>query len=438
MTIHYDLRRPGDTQNPPLAWPFGKQSTKGRRVLWAMEGARKKVILYLSSGGRYGCDGIDKLYYEGTEVSELDGGSSPQWVFHPGTRSTGYGDPVQGRPTFFPELDFTFSGRSYVEVLLPEEFSGDEADEPGEFEIYMRGLKVMAYSVNALGRLVEEGPVFSANNSYVGIYILREGGRLPLSRFHRWAQSWIDYRDVCDGVLSWDSGSDYYGVVDVPRYDAHVVFPAPTDPMTAFRSVITRSPGCKEQEVNGGIRIVTDLAREPVHTFGYDPTQTVVRSNIAKGGFSGSPRDPESVFNFYIFTYRDLLDPKYKERTIVVDYPELRDAAGGTLNQLGPIDLGGVMTGSLAQRIAKCTARLFSEQPFDRTFEVTGQLDSAHVAKNDYVWLAHKIIGNTLLSKKLARVSRESFEPRLGERKFSAQLWAADYYRDSDHGPLEN
>lgn len=436
--IHYDLRRPGDTQNPPLPWPFGQQSTKGRRVLWAMEGTRKKVILYLSSGGRYGCDGIDKLYYEGTEITELDGGSSPQWVFHPGTRSTGYADPVQGRPEFFPELDFTFSGRCYVEVLLPEEYSGEEDEEPGEFEIFMRGLRVMTYSVNALGRLVEEGAEYSANNAYVAMYILREGGRLPLSRFHRWAQSWLDYRDVCDEELEWDSGSDYYGTVMVPRYDAHVVFPQAVDPMTAFRSVLARSPGCKEQEVQGGIRILTDLEREPVHTFSYDPTQTLQRSNIAKGGFSGSPRDPESIFNFYIFTYRDLLDAKYKERHVVVDYPEIRDAAGGALNQLGPIDLGGVMTGSLAQRIATCTARLLSEQPFDRKFEVTGQLDSAHVAKNDYVWVQHKILGNTLATKKLAVVNRESYEPRKAERKFTVQLATTDFYRDSDHGPMEN
>lgn len=438
MTIHYALRREGETQNPSLAWPFGKQSTKARLVLWAMEGTRKKVILYLASGGRYGCDGIDALYYEGTLLDELDGGSDPQWVFHPGTRSTGYADPVQGRPEFFPEVDFTFSGRSYVEVLLPEELSGEEEDEPGEFEIFMRGLRVMTYSLDALGRLKEEGPVFSANNSYVGIYLLREGGRLPLSRFHRWAGSWIDYRDVCDEVLSWDSGADYYGLVDVPRYDAHVVFSQMMDPMTAFRSVIVRSPGCKEQEVNGGLRMLTDLEREPVHTFAYDPTQVLVRSNIAKGGFSGAPRDPESVYNFYIFTYRDLLHPKYKQRHVVVDYPELRDAAGGLLNQLGPIDLGGVMTGSLAQRTAKCTARLLSEQPFDRKFEVTGQLDSAHVAKNDYVWLQHKILGNTLLSKKRAIVNRESYEPRKAERKFTVQLTTTDFYRDSDHGPMEN
>lgn len=438
MTIHYALRRQGDTQNPPLAWPFGKQSTKGRLVLWAMDGARKKVILYLSAGGRYGCDGIDALYYEGAEITELDGSSNPQWVFHPGTRSTGYTDPIQGRPEFFPELDFTFSGRCYVEVLLPEEYSGEEGEEPGEFEIFIRGMKVMTYSLSALGRLQEEGAEFSANNALVALHILREGGRLPLSRFQRWAGSWIDYRDVCDEELSWDSGGDYYGVVDVARYDAHVVFPAPTDPMTAFRSVIGRSPGCKEQEVNGGIRMLTDMEREPVHTFAYDPTQTLVRSNIVKDGFSGTPRDPESVFNFYIFTYRDLLDPKYKERHVVVHYPELMDAAGGALNQLGPIDLGGVMTGSLAQRIAKCTARLFSEQPFDRKFEVTGQLDSAHVAKNDYVWVQHKIIGNTLGTKKRAVVNRESFEPRKGERKFTVQLTTTDYYRDADHGPMEN
>jgi hypothetical protein len=442
MTIQYTLRSKTDVQNPALAWPFGKQSTAGTLVLWEQDGARKRFLLYLSSGGNiftgatFGCDGIDKFYQAGGEIPEIDPVTSDRnWRFHPGTRSTGYGDAVQGRPEFFPDLDFTFSGRCYLEGILPEETSGTEGEPPTEFEVFMRGLRVMTYDIDPLGRLRETGPAFSANNRDVALYILREGARLPLRRFQRWAQSWQDYFDVCDGDLSWDSGPKY-GVVGVKRYDAHVVFTAGTDPVTAFRSIVLRSPGCKDQDVNGALRMLTTPDRDPIHRFLYDPSGEV-RSNIVKFGLSGAPRDPAKIPNFFIFTFRDLLDEKYKEGHVVVDYPELRDAAGGVLNQVGPIDLGGVMTGSLAQRIARSIARMQSESPFDRTFSITAQFDSSHVAKNDNVELVHRSLGNDSDAPLLARVVKETFEPQKGERKFTLQLTTRDYYRDADHGPLD-
>lgn len=444
MAIQYALRKKGDLTNPSLAWPFGKQSTFGTLVLWEQVGARKKFLLYLSSGGNmftggtYGCDGIDKFYQGGGQIPEFDAVSGDRnWRFHPGTRSTGYGDPVQGRPEFFPTLDFTFSDRTYLEGILPEETSGPEGEPPSDFEVFMRGLKVMTYDVDGLGRLRETGPAFSANNSDVGIYILREGARLPLTRFQRWAQTWRDYWLHCDAELSWDSGPTY-GVVNVKRYDAHTVFTAGVDPMTAFRATILRSPGCKDQDVNSGLKMLVGPDRDPVDTLIYDPDTPGVESNIVKFGLSGTPRDPFKIPNFYIYSYRDLMDPLYKVRYVVVDYGELRDAADGILNQVGPLDLGGVMTGSLAQRISRCLARLQSESPFDKSFTVTTQFSTSRVAKNDYVNLVHKMLRNTAATPKLARVTKETFEPNRGERKLTVQLTADDYYRDTDHYPLED
>jgi hypothetical protein len=160
-------------------------------------------------------------------------------------------------------------------------------------------------------------------------------------------------------------------------------------------------------------------------------------ANVVRRGLSGAPRDPEKITNYWMFTYRDLLDDKFRRRPVTVDYSDLRDSAGGILNTFGPLDLG-VMTGSLAQRVARCTARLGSEQPFDRRVEVAGQFEALHVAKNDNVTVTHRLLGNVGGEARLARVVRETFEPKGGVRNFTVRYTTPDYYRDSDHGPPED
>jgi hypothetical protein len=438
MTIYYTYRQEGSTALPTTARVYGHQSTteSNKLVLWEWDltASRMKFLIMLASGGRFGCDGIDQLRYNGGLLDEFSG-EDRNWFFHPGIRTTGYADPVQGRPYFFPTLDFVFDGKCYVEGMLPSSWASD-GNPPQGFEIMFRGLKVLDYeldSVNGLNPLPD--PIFSANNALVSLDLLTDCAKFPLSRFNRWGTDWLAFRDTCDVQLEWDDGT---AVHMVDRFNSHVVFANTIDPLSAWAAVMLRAPGVKDQDVNGAIRPLVDLDREEVHTLLYDPSQVLQRSNIVKKSFSGQPRDISAVPNFWLFTYRDLLDPDnaYPQKSFEVDYAELRDQADGILNVVGPMDLG-VMTGSLAQRIGRCISRQISSPPYWNGYNVTGQIDSLHVAKNDYINLVHKTVSNNLSTPILGRVTRETYESgRKGERKFVVQGWSRDFYRDDDHGPL--
>lgn len=437
------LRQPGDTANPLLARAYGKQSTRGLLAYFERAGDRTKGIWLLAQGGKYGCDGIDEVRYNGTVVAETD--VTLQWKFHPGTKSTGYNDPLQGRPEFFPNINFCFSEICYLEVILPTVLSPTDPDEaPDGLEVFMRGLKVMQYTVVS-GRLQESTAAFSANNALVSLDLLREVGKVSLLRFQRWAQDWKDFETRCDALISWDKGPLDGGVVSIPRFDAHVAFGQSQDPFSSFESILLRAPGVVWQDVNGGLRPLITPDRDPVHTFIWDPTQTVIRSNVVRRGLSITPRDPAEVPNFFIFSYRDLDDPLYKEKTVPIDRQELRDAVGGTLNTLGPIPLPGVMRQSLAERIGWYTSRNISGwdlppvgndppvQVYPAQFEVKGKADSYKVAKGDNVDLAHEIIEIRNAAPLFCRVLKEDLQPKKGERSFTIQLTARDIYRDTDH-----
>src|SRR5688572_4890588 len=113
------LRSENDTDNPILAVPYGRQSTRGRLVYYGKGGPTGTQTKFICILGMGELDGIDRALYGATTLPEFDESGNRIWMFHPGTQSTGFDDPLQGRPTFFPELDFTFSQIAYIEVLLP-------------------------------------------------------------------------------------------------------------------------------------------------------------------------------------------------------------------------------------------------------------------------------------------------------------------------------
>jgi hypothetical protein len=367
-----------------------------------------------------------------------------QWKFHPGTRSTGYSDPLQGRPTFFPNIDFCFSEICYLEVFLPDNLSPEDPEEaPTGLEVFMRGLKVMQYALVS-SRLEETTAAFSANNALVSLDLLREVGKIPLLRFQPWASDWIDYKTRCDATISWDKGPDAGGTVSIARFDAHVAFGQSQDPFSCLDAILLRSPGVVIQDVNGGLRPLITPDRDPVHTFLWDPTQSALPTNVVRRGLTITPRDPAEIYNFYIFSYRDLDDPLYKEKFITIDREDLRDAADGALNQLGPIALPGVMRQSLAERIGWYMSRTLSgwidgsgAQIYPVPFEIKGQKDSYHVAKGDNVELAHEIIEIREPAPLLCRVFTEETLPNKGEKVFTIQLTARDLYRDTDHSQVQ-
>jgi hypothetical protein len=426
------LRETNSTSNPSLTRAYGKQSTKGLVCFFERDGNRVRFILLLCQGGKYGCDGLDKYLYDGFEIDPA------YYVFHPGTLSTGYTDPVQGRPTFFPNLNFTFSGICYLEVFLPPERSGTDATAvPDGSEVYLRGLKVMHYEI-ADSKLQETTAAFTVNPILEGIDMLREVGQISLLRFQRCAQDWMDGIDRCDETISWDKGADHGGTVSIARFEGHIAFSQSTDPFSAFNQILALTPGMKLQDVNGGLKLLPTLDRDAVHTLIYDPTQDAIKPNIVRRGLSFVPRDPSFLYNFYVISFRNLDDPFYKQEYVYVHYAEL--GSGVT----APTIVLGVMRQSQAERIGWYTARTITGWYNDdgallypAQIEVKGQKDSYKVAKCDNVFVAHATMGTTEATPLFCAVLKETLEPVAGERSFSVQLTARDLYRDTDHTQVQ-
>jgi hypothetical protein len=129
--------------------------------------------------------------------------------------NAGFFDPIQGRPEFFPNLNFTFSGIAYLEVNLPAEMSEIE-EEPTKFKIYVRGKRLQNY--DSTGLLADSTGVaynplalpaqtkfFSANNALVAMDIILNYMKVDKTRID-WP-SWVAFRNHCDEQITWNSGS---------------------------------------------------------------------------------------------------------------------------------------------------------------------------------------------------------------------------------------
>jgi hypothetical protein len=420
-----------------MARLYGEGSTRGKPYLMGDSevAGRKKALSLLALGGRWGCDGLNKVLYEGGEMPEFVGGVR-QWTFHPGTLSTGPGDPVQGLPDYFPEIGYPLSGYSYWEGLLPP---GKE--DPGKLEFFMRGLRTMTYETDSRGNLKEIEPTFNRSPAWAGLDLCFEVGNYSKLRINRWAGSWIDLDLVAAEPLAWDkkNADGTPNVIMVPRYDIHVPFGELIDVTTAFSALMMRCPGASFADLQGAIRIYPTPDRESIHRFVFDPSQFEVMSNIVKGSFSGTPRDPSLLPNIWFFDYNDYEDDAWAKKTIAIERESLRKAAGGQWIQAGPFPLG-LMYESLAQRIGETMVTLACDPPYTTQFDLKGQADSYPVGKASYVWLSHPLANATLDDQLLVRVNREIFEPRRGEKSYTVGVMnpARDYYKDSYHGPKQN
>jgi hypothetical protein len=129
--------------------------------------------------------------------------------------NVGFFDPVQGRPQFFPNINFTLSGIAYIEVNLPAEMSEIE-DEPTKFKIYVRGRRLQNYTstgllADAAGvaydplNLPQQTKFFSANNALVALDIILNYMKVEKSRID-W-ETFVAFRDHCDETINWDSGT---------------------------------------------------------------------------------------------------------------------------------------------------------------------------------------------------------------------------------------
>lgn len=119
---------------------------------------------------------------------------------------TFYFDEDQGRPLLFPNLDFTFSGLSYLEVELPAHLSNGE-DEPSRLKVIMNGKQVYGIT-SAAGNVVIDTGVTTAepNPALVAVDALVNDAKLPLTRLH--GDTFVAWRDRADALINWVGGND--------------------------------------------------------------------------------------------------------------------------------------------------------------------------------------------------------------------------------------
>lgn len=421
------LRKDGDITNPIMTRPFGYHATNGLPCYAAKIGARVGGVWLLHKGPGHR---VVKVYYgEGHELPEFDSAGNRIWQYFPGIVPTSWTD-VRAKSTLFPTLNHLFRGKARIDVLLPEYLSED-VEEPGKLTVYLETCLVWDFEI-VNNELVLTEQTYSPNNARVMLTALLEDGHVSLARFHRWAETWVEYKQLCAGQIAWATSPTETVMID--RFDAHVAYSQRTNLAAACEMVLRRSPGVAWQLVNGGIRVLTDQDRTSVHRFrwaeiGLEPP------NIVDPVLELTPRPLADKPNFLSFDYRDLDHPflgrEGRPNYVQLDLPDLRRAQGGrlvTLNQSL-----GVMRQSLAQRIAAHEARLIEGGAYT---PVRAFADSHHVAKSDIVEAEVVIAEDTPPQVREFVVADERFlssKSSADEKQFTLCLRVPDAYRDTDH-----
>lgn len=133
------------------------------------------------------------------------GSSSGSEIFAYRSDDAGLFDVDQGRPYFFPALDFTFSGKCYIEILLPAELSNGE-DEPTRTKLICRGKQVYDIVVSGDSYIDTSGsPIDLEDPALISYDFLKNDLHFPRDRFN--GQSWIDWKNRNAGLINWAGGN---------------------------------------------------------------------------------------------------------------------------------------------------------------------------------------------------------------------------------------
>lgn len=124
----------------------------------------------------------------------------------------GFDDPSQGRPEFFPDLNFTLSGIAYVELRVPTRFVEDF--NPDDLRIILRGKKLHDFTFDADDIVTLSAPeIDSENNALEVLDFYINDAQIPTSYVHlgvnvpRFRGSYFEQlKDRCDEVIDWAEG----------------------------------------------------------------------------------------------------------------------------------------------------------------------------------------------------------------------------------------
>lgn len=351
-----------------LAVPYGLHVIRGTLILSKRtEGPPPTQVIFVALGeGPF--DGVEALYY----ANELLDPST--YRFHPGTLSSGTGDPVQGVDSYFPG-GLTYNLTAYVAVNLPTKYATEE--RPDKLVGIYRCLKVPDYDYQ--GNVVDAGS-FSKNNARCAADAIINRAELPVSRVN-W-ESWELFKLNCDTGLTWDNDGDNTGNLAIQSFQCNVAFVgADTDLATAL-DTICAAAGTIWQDDGEKISFLSPFDLEPVYHFSDGSDGEFC--NIIDGTFSFSARELRDRPNYLKCTYRDTLDPFLVKRSEETTRDSLQDRVG--LVDPGERQFAG-MTGSQAQRLLERAIRIESDYPV--LGELKSAWDSILVLAGDPVTVSH-------------------------------------------------
>lgn len=423
------------TSDITLAWPYGTHATGGRVVLYERDEATKRVR-FISILGRGPFHRAVRVLYAGVPLPEMDG-ARKQWRFHPGTLSTGFDDPVQGRPEFFPGLELTFSGSAYIEVELSSEMSEGE-EEPTQLTVILDTRTVVNYTETgaAHSRIFSRSPALQFADAWI------EGFKRKPERLHY--PSLCDFRDMGFEGIPWETGTSA-GTIDIARYESNVVFAQGTDLPTVLAAIMFWAPGVVWQDVSGKIRFLARPRRRPLYTLIYD-RESGRMSNIVANTFSAHKKPGKNRPEPLRFAYRhrplDVDDPDDPDATFpdadwIEEREKLRTRRKGATVDPGVIPVG-VATQSHMQRAAATAIR--RETDLFLFANATAQADAYVTAPGDVIEVAHEVPGWRWDRAPLFEITDWTLRSPLTNAEeivLGLQVYDPDYYSDTKHGPVE-
>lgn len=392
-----------------LAVAYGKHAVRGTLILNKHQVDPPSSIILVALGeGPW--DAYEHIYYAGEEI----GGGSIH--FHPGTESSGTGDPVQGVDSFY-NTGLTYNRTAYVAVNLPEKYATE--DRPDKLLGIYRTLKVPNY--DDVGNLTDAGS-YSANPARCAADAIINRAMLGVGRVN-WS-SWVAFRDFCDVTLSWDNDGDNTSNISIPRFECHVAFTTETDLATAL-DVICATAGVLWQDDGQLISFKLPTDQTTVHDFN--------ESNIVQKSFSFFARDLKERPNRLRGKFRDVRNEFLAETTEEANpRDKLQDAVG--LVDPGVRALGN-MNISQAQRLLERMIRIESDNPI--IAQLKGMSDSFHVLPGDYVTVTKTEANWDRVRCIVVEANYDSPEKSADETQFILQRIDAALYFDEDARPAQ-
>lgn len=405
-----------------LALAYGLHAVRGHLVLHDYDAGpppSSKVVMALGEGAGLGWNSVVALYYAGEAISSSPNGSTAGYHFHPGTTSTGAGDPVQGLDSFFGS-GLTYSRTAYIAVKLPDKYAVE--DRPDKLVGIYECLKIYDYDVNGTQ---SSSATYSVNPARVAAHFLIHMGGIPTTRIH-WP-SWVAWRDYCDQTISWDDGTT---TQTIPRFECHVAFTSrPT--LAEGLTLICSTAATTWQDDGEVIRFKLPTDTTPVHDF-TDGLMTTTTANIVDNSFSLTPVDLRDRPSRLIGAFRDVQDDYLVEVREESRREDLEEK--GATPETTPRSLPN-MNRSQAQRILERQMRIEADNPI--FCELRGMGDSFHVLPGDYVTVSHSAVNWLGVKCLVVAVTDESAERAADERTFTLQRIDTDLYSDADHHPIQ-